>query len=141
MRITDSARVADAIEKLEDLDRALAPEAHRIAEPRCVHCTMLTMTGTEDRRELCNRVMIVVQVAHNLVHIAVAYELPQHGAHSLLALVHLGGQIAHPGRIDAPGQDLGSEFVRERPICLRERDLMVRQMQPGAAGEEPPLLL
>jgi hypothetical protein len=118
MRITDSARVADTIEKLEDLDRALAPEAHRIAEVRSVHCTMLAMTGTEDRRELRDRITIVVEVANDLVHIALAHELAQYSAHSLLALVQRGGEIAHPRWIEAPGQNQRSEFVREGLIGL-----------------------
>src|SRR5215468_11072766 len=88
VRSTNAARVADAIEELENLDRALAPEAHRITEARRVHRTMRAMTGIEDRRELRDRVAIVVQVAHHLVHIALTHELAQHGAHSLLALVH-----------------------------------------------------
>src|SRR6516164_11227132 len=102
MRITDSARVADTIEKLEDLDRALAPEAHRIAEVRRVHCTMLAMTGAEDRRKLRDRIAIVVEVAHDLVHLALAHELAQYGAHSLLALVHGRGEIPNPRWIEAP---------------------------------------
>src|SRR5215468_6003075 len=104
VRSTNAARVADAVEELENLDRALAPEAQRIAEARRVHRTMLAMTGAEDRRELRDCSAVVVQIAHHLVHIALAHELAQYGAHSLLGFVHAGGQIAHPGRIEAPGE-------------------------------------
>ena len=64
MCITDATRVANAIEELQYLDRALAPETHQVAEVRRVHCTMLAMTGTEDRRELRYRVTIVVEIAY-----------------------------------------------------------------------------
>jgi hypothetical protein len=59
--------MADTIEKLENLDRALTPEAHRIAEARCVHCTMLAMTGTEDRCQIpdCLCPLCAVRVGGN----------------------------------------------------------------------------
>ena len=118
MRVPYAARVADAIEELENLDRALAPEADRITEARRVHRTMRAMTGIEDRRELRDRITIVVQVAHHLVHIALADELAQHGAHSLLALVHGRGEISHPRRIEASGHNQRPQFVGERLIGL-----------------------
>src|SRR6516164_8354773 len=98
--ITDATRVANAIEELQYLDRALAPETHQVAEVRRVHCTMLAMTGTEDRRELRYRLTIVVEIAYHLVHLALTDELAQHGAHSPFVLVDRCGQIAHPGRIE-----------------------------------------
>ena len=58
------------------------------------------------------------QVAHHLVHLALAHELAQHGAHSLLALVHGGGEITHPRRIEASSQNQRSEFAREGLIGL-----------------------
>ncbi|HUL47938.1 MAG TPA: hypothetical protein VLV25_12640 [Steroidobacteraceae bacterium] len=120
MLLAHAARVADAVEELEYLYGALAPEADAVAEAGGAHAAMLAGVGRDDCGELGDAPWRVEEVAHHLIGAAERDLLAQYRANALLALVHGGGELAHPGRIEAPGDEQRREFQRELHIGRRE---------------------
>ncbi|HXB18188.1 MAG TPA: hypothetical protein VNV40_05060 [Steroidobacteraceae bacterium] len=139
MLLADAAGVADTVEELEDLHGALAAEADAVAEARGAHTAVLARARIDDTRELRDALAGVEEVVHHLVGATAGHLLAQHGAHALLALVHGGRELAHPGRIETPGQEQRLESLCEERIVRRKRGHVLRQMEPRSAAREPPL--
>ena len=59
MYVMHATRVADAIEELEDLDRALAAEPDRVAIAGRTDGAMLAREGGDDVRQLADALAIV----------------------------------------------------------------------------------
>src|SRR5438105_10655242 len=117
MRIAHAPRVADPVEELQDLDGALAPRAEGIAKARGIDPAVLARGRADDLGQLRDPLAIVEQIAHHLVNAALRDLLAQHLAHPLFGLVHAGGELAHPGRIEAPGRDQRLQLARQRLVA------------------------
>ncbi len=126
MRIAHAARVADAIEKLQDLDGALAPRTERIAVMRGTDRAVLLRQGADNGRKLRDTAGVVEEILHDLVHTALHDELAQDLAYPLLGLTRARGQRTHPGRIEAPRCDQRLQSVRERAVRLPTASRYVR---------------
>src|SRR4029077_6456922 len=62
VRIAHAARVADAIEKLQDLDGALAPSTERIAVMRGADRAVLLRQGADNGRKLRDTAGVVEEI-------------------------------------------------------------------------------
>ena len=83
---------------------------------------------------------IVEQIAHHLVNAALRDLLAQHRAHPIFRLAHGGGEVAHPGRIEASGGDQRLQFAQQCLIVVGKSYHVLRQMQPRAAAQQQTLV-
>ncbi|HWW33058.1 MAG TPA: hypothetical protein VNY70_06805 [Steroidobacteraceae bacterium] len=134
MRIAHAACVANAVEELEDLHGALAPETDRVAEAGGVHGALRAGAGLDDAGQLRDPLAGIEQVAYHLVDAAACDLLAQHRAHPFLGLVQGGGEIAHPRGIEAPGDEQRLELARQLLVGRREHHDVLGEMEPGAAA-------
>ena len=75
VRIAHAASVANAIEVLQDLDRALAAQPDRIAIASSIYGTALLRERAHDIGELTNAFAVVEQIMHDLIHRALRDQL------------------------------------------------------------------
>ncbi|HYB65346.1 MAG TPA: hypothetical protein VEC59_08825 [Steroidobacteraceae bacterium] len=116
MGVVHAARVADTVEELEDLNGALAPEADAVPEAGGAHAALLACAGADDSRELRDALGGVEEITHHLIGAAARHLFAQYRANALLVLVHRGGELAHPGRIEASGDQQRLEPLRKLRI-------------------------
>src|ERR1700704_2724210 len=105
--------MSGAVKKLQDLDRALAADADRIAILRSLNRTVIFCERGDQRRELVNAVAIVEKIMHDLVQGTLGYLFAQHPAHVLLGLIDRAGEITNPRWIEPSGCNQRPEFGRE----------------------------
>ncbi|HVN43829.1 MAG TPA: hypothetical protein VMT66_01160 [Steroidobacteraceae bacterium] len=137
-QIAHAAREAHAIEELEDLDRALAAETHRITKLRSADARPGTGAGLDDAGELRYARRIVEQITHHLVNGAAAELLAQHGAHARLGLAELCGELAHPRGVEATRGDERLQKAHELLILRRQLRSVPGQVQPRSVGAQLP---
>src|ERR1700752_58986 len=111
MRIADAASVSNAIEELQDLDRALSAELDRVAIVPRFDDVVLARERRENVRELVDAPAVVEEIAHDLMPGAAGDELAKPAAYLLFRRVHRGGEIAHPRRIEASGRNQRQHFL------------------------------
>ncbi|HXY97522.1 MAG TPA: hypothetical protein VEH00_11160 [Steroidobacteraceae bacterium] len=134
MLLAHTARVTDTVEELEDLHGALAPEADAVTEAGGADAAMLAGVSPDDCGELGDARSRVEEIAHHLIGAAERHLLAQYRANALLTLVQRRGELAHPGRVEASGEEQRLESQHELRIAGRKRDHMFGQMQPDAAA-------
>ena len=98
MRIADPARVACAIEELEDLNRALATDPDRVPKLANTHPMRGVADPCDDSGEFANTLAVVKKIAHDLTDSALRCRSPQHLSHAIFRPSIISGPENRPIR-------------------------------------------
>src|ERR1700682_164307 len=93
-RIACAPSIANAVEELQNLNRALAPHSDDIAKVGRFHGTVFGHEVLDHPGEFAYAIAVVVEIAHDLVHAALYQALAQHRPHLLIRHAHGVGEIA-----------------------------------------------
>ncbi len=132
MLVTDASSVANAIEELQDLDAALAAQADGIAESGRIHRAAGLRQLRDDRGQLGNAGRCIEQIRYHLEQFATCGGAAQNGADLVFGQADVGGQGAHPRRIEATGVQLRQHAFQQQTLAFRWRMVMAGQAPPGA---------
>lgn len=121
MGIMNPARVADAVEELQDLDGSFAAQPDRISIIRGIDTASFPSQRSDDASQCVDAFAVVEQVVHDLADRSACYLPAQNLAHPFLRLSNCGGQISHPGRLGTRLRYERLQLTSELLIALRKR--------------------
>ncbi len=130
MLVAHAPGEAHAVEKLQDLDGALAPQARSIAKGGRAYLAVGRLQLVGDLGDFAYCGGVVEKVVHDLEHFATFGRANQRATHERFRLRSILREIAHPGRVEARIEQLRNNAFDECALLGGGRRVVFRQMQP-----------
>src|SRR3981189_158775 len=100
-RIACAPSIANAVEELQNLNRALAPDPDGIAKAGRVHGAEFIHEALHHPGKFVYTVAVVEEIVHDLVDAALHHALTQHRPHLVFRRPYGMGEITNPGWVEA----------------------------------------
>jgi len=130
--VAKPSRQADPVEVFENLDAALATQAHGITKRRDLNHRVLRGQLHKHSRQPAHYRIGVKQVTDDLMQQSQPRHFAQQHAHRHFIMA----EVAHPRRIETRLFEQWLQLLPQHFVVFAQTHLMVRQMQPRPAGSD-----